>query len=72
MREVMDLGSRRLCPFFGVVAVVIVVISVDVVVVVFSVDIVVIVVIVVVVIGVVVVTVLVNSLDDKWDGYQSM
>jgi len=51
MREVMDLGSRRLCPFFEVV--------VDVVVV--SVDVAVIVIIVVVVIGVVVLAVLVNS-----------
>jgi len=51
MREVMDLGSRRLCPFFEVV--------VDVVVV--SVDVAVIVIIVVVVIGVVVLAVLGNS-----------
>jgi len=54
MREVMDLGSRRLCQFFWVV-VAVVVVSVDVAV------IVIIVVVVVVVIGVVVVAVLVNS-----------
>jgi len=53
MREVMDLGSRRLCPFFGVV-VAVVVVSVDVAVIVR-------IVVVVVVIGVVIVAVLVNS-----------
>jgi len=51
MREVMDLGSRRLCPFFGVVVAVVVV----------SVDVAVIVIIVVVAVIGVVVAVLVNS-----------
>jgi len=51
MREVMDLGSRRLCSFFGVVVAVVVV----------SVDVAVVIIVVVVVIGVVVVAVLVNS-----------